>query len=52
MGLDLFLGDASIIDISDIKLPSPVTAELLEQRSGGNIGKNKYYQVNDTFKRR
>ena len=41
MGLDLFLGDASIIDISDIKLPSPVTAELLEQRSGGNIGKNK-----------
>ena len=41
MGLDLFLGDASIIDISDIKLPSPVTAELLEHRSGGNIGKNK-----------
>ena len=41
MGLDLFLGDASIIDMSDIKLPSPVTAKLLEQRSGGNIGKNK-----------
>ena len=41
MGLDLFLGDASIIDISDIELPSPVTAELLEHRSGGKIGINK-----------
>ena len=41
MGLDLFLGDASIIDISDIELPSPVTAELLEQRSGGKIEINK-----------
>ena len=41
MGLDLFLGDASIIDISDIELPSPVTAELLENRSGGKIEINK-----------
>ena len=41
MGLDLFLGDASIIDISDIELPSPVTAELLERRSGGKIEANK-----------
>ena len=41
MGLDLFLGDASIIDISDIELPSPVTAELLERRSGGKIEINK-----------
>ena len=41
MGLDLFLGDATIIDISDIELPSPVTAELLERRSGGNIKQNQ-----------
>jgi len=41
MGLDLFLGDATIIDISDIELPSPVTADLLERRCGGNIKQNQ-----------
>ena len=41
MGLDLFLGDATIIDISDIELPSPVTANLLERRCGRNIKQNQ-----------
>ena len=34
MGLDLFLGPAWIIDLSDISLPSPITLELLMSRAG------------------
>jgi len=33
-GLDLFLGPAWIVDLSDIPLPAPVTAELLAERAG------------------
>ncbi len=41
MGLDLFIGKAHIIDLSDIELPSAITASLLEQRSGRGITKNQ-----------
>lgn len=41
MGLDLFLGEAHIIDLSDIELPSAITASLLEERSGGEVTKNQ-----------
>jgi kynurenine formamidase len=33
-GLDLFVGPAWIVDLSDIPLPSPITVELLEKRAG------------------
>lgn len=33
-GLDRFIGPAWIIDLSDIPLPAPITAELLAQRAG------------------
>ena len=41
MGLDLFIGNAQIIDLSDIELPSPVTADLLESRAGNYIKPNQ-----------
>ena len=41
MGLDLFIGSAQIIDLSDIELPSPVTAELLENRASHYIKQNQ-----------
>ena len=41
MGLDLFIGEAHIIDLSDIELPSAITASLLEERSEGEITKNQ-----------
>jgi kynurenine formamidase len=33
-GLDLFVGPAWIVDLSDIPLPSPITAELVAARAG------------------
>ncbi len=33
-GLDLFIGPAWIVDMSDIALPSPVTADLVAARAG------------------
>ena len=33
-GLDLFVGPAWVVDMSDIPLPSPITADLIAQRCG------------------
>lgn len=33
-GLDVFCGEARIIDLSDLPLPTPITAELITQRAG------------------
>lgn len=33
-GLDLFIGPAWIVDLSDISLPAPITRELLIERAG------------------
>ncbi len=38
-GLDVFTGEARIIDLSDLPLPTPITAELLSARGKG-IRKN------------
>lgn len=39
-GLDLFIGGAAVIDLSDIKLPSPITLDLIKSRAG-KLGKGR-----------